>query len=103
VDDFKSVLNDANGHEFLSGVAAFSHEAECQAFDDGAGCFAEAFHLVASCRVWEVGGVISLAGNVILEKGKEKRKRRRLLWQSEWVNKRRNEKRLCRWKYNTGI
>jgi len=53
--------------------------------------------------VWEVGGVISLAGNVILEKGKEKRKRRRLLWQSEWVNKRRNEKRLCRWKYNTGI
>lgn len=66
VDDFKSVLDDAGGHQFLSGVAAFSHEAACEALNDGAGCFAEALHLVASGSVGEVSGMIPFAGNVVL-------------------------------------
>lgn len=66
VDDFKSVLDDAGGHQFLSRVTAFSHEAACKAFDDGAGCLAEALHLVASGSVGEVSGVIPFAGNVVL-------------------------------------
>lgn len=66
VDDFKSVLYDAHGHEFLTGVTAFAHEATCETFDDWAGCFAEAFDLVATGGVGEVDCVVALACDVVL-------------------------------------
>lgn len=60
------MLDDAGGHDFLSRVAALFHEAAGEAFYDGARGLAEAFHLVTSGCVGEVGGMVSLAGNVIL-------------------------------------
>jgi hypothetical protein len=66
VDDFKSVLNDASGHDFLSRVTTLSHEATGKTLNDGARGLTETFHLVTASSVWEVCGMISLAGNVIL-------------------------------------
>jgi hypothetical protein len=66
VDDFERVLDDATGHELLSGVAALAHEAAREAFDNGTRRLAEALLLVAARSVGQERDVVALAGNVIL-------------------------------------
>jgi len=60
------VLDDADGHELLSGVAALLHEAASQTLDDGAGGLAESLLLVATGGVGEERGVVTGAGDVVL-------------------------------------
>ena len=66
VNDFERVLNDAHGHQFLARVAALLHETASEALDDRAGSLAETLLGVSSSRVRQIGGVVTLAGNVIL-------------------------------------
>ena len=66
VNDLERVLDDADGHEFFAGVASFFHQADGEAFHDGTRGFAEALLGVATGRVWQVGGVVALAGDVVL-------------------------------------
>jgi hypothetical protein len=66
VDDFQSVLNNSDSHQLLSSVAALAHQTASEALNDRARGLAKALLLVASGRVGKVGGMITLAGNVIL-------------------------------------
>ena len=45
---------DAHGHEFLAVVAAVHHQGVCEALDDGALRFSEAFDRIATCGVGDV-------------------------------------------------
>ena len=47
-NDLKSVIDDPDGHQLLAVVAPVHHQGVCQALDDGALGFAEAFHGVAA-------------------------------------------------------
>mmetsp|Transcript_20047 Transcript_20047/g.30346 ORF Transcript_20047/g.30346 Transcript_20047/m.30346 type:complete len:254 (+) Transcript_20047:232-993(+) len=68
VNDFKGVLNNTCSHNLLSGVSSLLHEAACKTLNNGARCLTETLHLVTSSSVWKISGMISLAGNVILER-----------------------------------
>lgn len=61
-----SVLDDADGHELLAGVAALLHEAAGKTLNDGAGGLAESLLLVATGGVGKEGGVVTSAGDVVL-------------------------------------
>ena len=66
VDNLQGVLDDADGHELLSGGAALLHDAAGEALDDGAGGLAEALLLVPSSGVGEEGRMVAGAGDVVL-------------------------------------
>lgn len=66
MDDFKGVLDDAHGHDFLAIVAAVHHKGGCQTLNDWALSFPEALDLVATSRVREVLGILLLDCDVIL-------------------------------------
>lgn len=67
MDDFKSVFNNPDSHEFLAIVSAVHHEGRSQTLHNGALSFAEPFYLVTACRVRQVLGVFFLACDIILQ------------------------------------
>jgi hypothetical protein len=52
--DFECVLHDTNSHQLLSVISAIHHQRVCQAFDDGALGFSEAFDGIATGGVGDV-------------------------------------------------
>ena len=53
VDDFKSVLDDTNGHELFTVVATVHHQRVDKSLDDWALSLAETLNLVATTSVWK--------------------------------------------------
>ena len=66
VDDLEGVLDNADGHELLAGVAALLHEAAGKTLNNGAGGLAESLLLIATGGVGKEGGVVTSAGDVVL-------------------------------------
>jgi hypothetical protein len=54
VDDFKSVLDNAHGHQLLAVVASMSHQRVGQTLCDWAKGFTEALGLITTGSVWEI-------------------------------------------------
>lgn len=52
--DFKRMIHDADGHEFLAVVTPVHHQGVGEALDDGAIGFSETFDCVAACGVGDV-------------------------------------------------
>ena len=67
VDDFKSVFDNAHGHDLLAVVASVHHKGAGEALHDGALSLAETFDLIAASRVREELCILLLDGNVILK------------------------------------
>lgn len=66
MNDLKSVLDDAHGHQLLAVVAAVHHHGVGEALHDGALRLAEALGCVAPRAVGQVLGVLLLHCDVIL-------------------------------------
>ena len=54
--DFKSVSDDADGHELLAVIAAVHHEGICETLDDGAVGLSEALDGIATGGVRDIDG-----------------------------------------------
>lgn len=66
VDDLKSVLDDAHGHQFLAVVASVHHHGVGQTLHNGTLGLPEALGGIAASRVWQVLGVLFFYSDVIL-------------------------------------
>lgn len=66
VDDLKSVLDDADGHQLLAVVAAMHHHGVGKTLHDGTLGLAETLGSITPSGVREVLGVLLLHSNVIL-------------------------------------
>ena len=67
MDDFKTVLDDPDGHQFLAVVASVHHQGVDQTLDTGALSLAEPFGGVTARTVRKELGELLLDSNVILK------------------------------------
>ena len=67
MDDLETVLNNANGHQFLAIVATVHHERVDETLNDGALSFAKPLGSKTASRVRQILGLFLLHANVVSE------------------------------------
>ena len=66
MDDFKGMLQNPDGHQFLSVVPAVHHQRVGDTLNNGALGLAESFGGISASTVWQVDSVLFLNWQVIL-------------------------------------